>query len=77
MSARKKAKLHAYDACIGAAESARLDRPEKVDWRGRPAARRRVGDVIRWKANNAAIDQIIGDIKSLMRKEITKQEGAR
>lgn len=77
VSARKKARLAAFDACITVAEQARLDRPEKVDWRGKPAKRRRVGDVIRWKENNETIDQIVGHIKSLMRKEITKQGGLR
>jgi hypothetical protein len=70
MSARKKARLAAFDACIDVAEKARLDRPEKVDWRGRPAKRRRCGDVIRWKMNNETIDQIKADIMALMRKEM-------
>lgn len=70
MTVRKKARLAAFDAALSACEAARLDRPEKVDWRGRPAKRRRCGDVIRWKMNNETIDQIKADIKQLMLKEI-------
>jgi len=70
MSVRKSAKIAGMDACITIAERARLDRPEKIDWRGRPAKRRRVGDVIRWKMNNKTIDQIKSDILAAMRNEL-------
>jgi hypothetical protein len=49
---------------IEIANRARLDRPEKVDWQGRPAKRRRVGDVLRWGANNRAVDQIVSDLRA-------------
>lgn len=70
MSVRKQARLAAFDAALDACEKARLDRPEKVDWRGRPAKRRRCGDVIRWKMNNDTINQIKSDILALMRREM-------
>lgn len=71
MTVRKKAMLAAFDKCLTVAERARLDRPEKIDWHGRPANRRRVGDVIRWKMNNKTIDQIKSDIKTLMQQTIS------
>lgn len=70
MSARKKARLAAFDACINVAEKARLDRPEKP----RGSHRRRCGDVIRWKMNNETVDQIRSDILALMRKEMPQKK---
>lgn len=73
MSVRKQARIAAMDKCIDIAERARLDRPLKVDWRGRPAKRRR--DVIRWKMNNETIDQIKADILAEMRRELPDAAG--
>lgn len=55
---------------IEIAERARLDRPE----RDASAGRRRCGDVIRWKMNNATIDQIIADLRALSEGAGTKDE---
>jgi hypothetical protein len=49
-------------AALEIAERARLNRPDKP----RGSSRRRCGDVIRWKANNGAVDQIIGDLRRLI-----------
>lgn len=77
MSVRKAARLAAMDQCIDIVERARLDRPEKIDWRGRPAKRRRCGDVIRWKMNNDTIDQIKTDILAAMRRELPAGKSGR
>lgn len=50
---------HALLVAAEIAEQARMDRPEKPPG----SHRRRVGDVIRWKANNLAVDQIIADLR--------------
>lgn len=46
-------------SAMAIAEAARLDRPEKPPG----SHRRRCGDVIRWKANNDAVDQIVSDLR--------------